>query len=99
MPTWVDTTELVFKNGSSASVCTSNDLEKSLESPTEEKYWEFIFRTTLNDKDTITLTCTNYKNPTYPSISRNFTLTVLDNESANRVIFTYPDFFVDGNSL
>jgi len=53
----------------------------------------------LNDGDTVTLTCTKYKNPTYPSISRDFELVILDNEKIPNEILKYQNFFVDGTGL
>jgi len=57
LPTWVDTSELVFTDESPSTICTSPDLEKDQEALAEGKYWNFVFRTTLNDGDTVTLTC------------------------------------------
>jgi len=39
LPSWVETDELVFTNGSSPTTCTSPDIEKDQEGLAEDKYW------------------------------------------------------------
>lgn len=58
-----------------------------------------MFKSTLTDGDIINLICTNYKNPTYPSMSDIFSLMILDNEKISNEIFSYPDFQVNGTGL